>query len=201
MPKLVDLNSQKQMIADAAIRLIEKGGVENVRLRDVARAGKVTVGTVTHHFDSKDAVLAAALAEVVRRTLARVDMPFKAGKANDITAYVRRVCGYLPIDDESRGEWRIWLAFWGRAVTDDQLRLMNRDYFDAFVERIAERLQTLQGAPQDPELARDTADALVAAIDGIATRATLNPETWPAKRQVAALTALLRPLLESYCGK
>ena len=199
MPKQVDIAAQKQMIAEAAIRVITKSGLEGTRLRDVARAGNVTTGAVTHYFDGKEAVLEAALEEIVRRTLARIDVPAKPESRGDLPAFIRRVCRYLPLDDEGCGEWRVWLAFWGRAIADERLRAIHKEYYSAFVERIAGYLKALDGAPQDEQAARAMADALIAAIDGIGTRATLEPDDWPAKRQKDTLTALLTPLLENFC--
>ena len=36
------------------------------------------------------------------------------------------VCEALPIDADSRLEWRIWLAFWGRAFADRALAAEQR---------------------------------------------------------------------------
>ena len=38
------------------------------------------------------------------------------------------------------------------------------------------------------------AAAMIAAVDGVGTRATLEPDAWPPERQRALLTALLGPL-------
>ena len=198
MPKQVDSAAQKRMIAKAAIHVINKAGLDGTRLRDVARAGNITTGAVTHYFDGKDAVLEAALGEIVRRTLARIDTPVKAGSGQDIRTFLRRVAAYLPLDDEGRAEWRVWLAFWGRAIADERLRAQHQAYYSAFVTRIAEYLRALDGAPRSQKRADQTADALIAAIDGIGTRATLEPDDWPARRQKDTLTALLTPLLENY---
>src|SRR5438045_616199 len=73
MPKQVDAAAQRRAIAGAAIAVIDGAGLDGARLRDVARAANVTTGAVTHYFDDKDAVLEAALEEVVRRILAKQD--------------------------------------------------------------------------------------------------------------------------------
>lgn len=73
MPKIVDIDTQRRIIADATIGVINQNGLDQTKLRDVARAGNMTTGTVTHYFADKDAVLEAALEEVVRRTLERID--------------------------------------------------------------------------------------------------------------------------------
>ena len=45
--------------------------------------------------------------------------------------------------------------------------------------------------------ARQLADAIVAAIDGVGTRAALEADDWPPRRQRETLARLLGPLLAS----
>lgn len=52
-------------IVDAASRLAEEGGFENVRLRDVAEASGVALGTLYRYFRSKEDILVFVLAEQV----------------------------------------------------------------------------------------------------------------------------------------
>jgi len=200
MPKRVDIAMQRRLITDAAIAVINNTGLEGTRLRDVARAGNVTTGAVTHYFDGKDAVLEAALGEIVRRTLERIDTPIGIKTPGDVAAFIDRVCCYLPIDQESRGEWRVWLAFWGRAIADERLRSVHKDYYRAFVDRLVQHLQSLRKPARkaSTQKARGCADALIAAIDGVGTRATLEPDDWPPKRQRETLTLMLTPMLTDF---
>ncbi|MET9490469.1 TetR/AcrR family transcriptional regulator [Nocardia sp. NPDC006630] len=192
MPKQVDFAEQRRTIAAAAVAVIDKAGIDGARLRDVAAAANVTTGAVTHYFDGKDAVLEAALSEVVRRMLERpapsTDVPI------GLVSCIELFCGYLPLDAQGLGEWRVWLAFWGRAMTDERLAAVHRRYYEEIVERITRRLSTLQGASAPQELGV-FADSVLAAIDGVGTRATLEPQSWPAERQRRTLSALLLPLL------
>lgn len=54
-------------IVDEAVRLAETGGFEAVRLRDVAEASDVALGTLYKYFRSKEDILLFALAEEVER--------------------------------------------------------------------------------------------------------------------------------------
>lgn len=54
-------------IVDAAVRLAEEGGFEGMRLRDVAEAASVSLGTLYKYFRSKEDVLLFALNEDVGR--------------------------------------------------------------------------------------------------------------------------------------
>lgn len=200
MPKKVDIAVQRRMIADATIGVINQSGLDRTGLRDVARAGNMTTGTVTHYFADKDAVLEAALEEIVRRTLERIDGGSAPANGGNITAFVKRVCCYLPIDDTSQKEWRVWLAFWGRAITDERLRAVHRNYYQAFVDRLAGHLQPLVATTPKQKI-RNCADAVIAALDGVGTRATLEPDEWPPKRQRETLTSLLMPMLTEFAEK
>lgn len=202
MPKQVDAALQRRAIAGAAILVIGEVGLDQARLRDVARAAGVTTGAVTHYFDSKDAVLEAALEEVVRRTLEQQDRARARRAPIDVRTFLREVCSYLPLEADGRREWRVWLAFWGRAIADERLRALNQRYYGEIVDRLIDVLPSLRtGVPASSrrELRR-CADAVIAAIDGVGTRATLEPELWPPNRQRETLATLLLPFLTAFAG-
>ncbi len=200
MPKRVDVVAQRRMISNAALEVINQVGLDRARLRDVAIEASVTTGAVMHYFDGKDAVVEAALEEIVRRTLERMDQATPPEEAAmDVASFVKRVAAYLPLDEKRHAEWRVWLAFWGRAIADERLRDVHRGYYDAIIDRLTVRLRVFRGdATASEGSVRRCANALVAAVDGIGTRATLEPERWPAERQRDTLETLLRPMLEAF---
>jgi TetR/AcrR family transcriptional regulator, transcriptional repressor of bet genes len=200
MPKLVDVASRRRAIAGAGIAVINNVGLDRARLRDVARAANVTTGAVTHYFDGKDAVLEAALEEVVRRILAKQDSARARAAPVNVRTFISDACSYLPIDADSRQEWRVWLAFWGRAIADERLRALHRRYYAEIVDRLIGLLpsiRTADPAPSRRQLSR-SADVVIAAIDGVGTRATLEPELWPSRRQRETLASLLIPVLTAF---
>lgn len=203
MPKRVDIDSQRRRLAQAAVAVIHQGGLEGARLRDVARAADLTTGAVMHYFDGKEAVLEAALEEVVRRTLERMEGPVPAASRTDLDLFLRRLARYLPLREDSRQEWRVWLAFWGRAMSDGRLRAVHRKYYGEIIDRLIEPIRALKAAAPAPSTValRRCADAVLAAIDGVGSRATLEPELWPARRQRETLAALLRPMLMDFIRK
>lgn len=203
MPRVVDIALQRRMITNAAIAVINEAGLEGARLRDVALAAKVTTGAVTHYFDGKDAVLEAALEEIVRRTLERMDASRQSGAPGDVAAFLKRLSAFLPVDEPSRQEWRVWLAFWGRAISDEGLRAVHRTHYQAIVSRLIPSLQGLQSPahPHTQKELRGYADAVIGAIDGVGTRATLESELWTPKRQRDTLGQLLQPMLAVFASR
>lgn len=203
MPKLVDVASQRRAIAGAAIAVINEVGLDRARLRDVARAANATTGAVTHYFDGKDALLEAALEEVVRRILAKQESARASTAPMNARTFVSQACSYLPIDAESRQEWRVWLAFWGRAIADERLGALHRKYYAEIVDRLIDLLPSIRTAHPAPSRRRLSrcADVVLAAIDGVGMRATLEPELWTPRRQREALASLLLPVLDAFRRK
>ena len=183
MPKLIDHEERRRAIASAAVDAIAEHGLDGAKLTDIARAAGVTTGAIAHYFPDKDAVLAAALEEVCTRLMQHIGPP------ENVPAY-DSIAEALPLCDESRQEWRVWLAYWGRAPFSEKLRQIHTQYYLDIETALAEQLEAVTARP------RDIAAAIIAAIDGIGTRATLEPESWPPARQRALLAVLLKPLFD-----
>lgn len=181
-------------IASAAIDVIGEAGIENTRLRDVAKAAEVTTGAVTHYFDGKDALLEAALAEVVRRI---VEAQRSADLSDGDTA--RALAAFMPNTDERRRDWKVWFAFWGKAISDERLQRQHRAYYADVLANLAESVRRLQalGLIHSDAVPGEIADAIVATIDGLGVRATLEPDDWPAERQQRMLRVMIDPILRA----
>ena len=73
------MEEKRSRILETAIELAEKGGFDNVRLRDVAAQADVALGTLYKRFPSKESILVAALeleAEKLEKRLTK--KPFEA---------------------------------------------------------------------------------------------------------------------------
>lgn len=187
MPKRVDPLERRRVIADAAITAIAATGLEGVKLSRIAQLARVTTGAVTHYFESKDDVLLAALERVAERLFARAGQ----GEAGS-HATLAHLFETLPLDPQALAEWKVWLAFWGRAAFVPRLSAVHR----ACYEQIEIALAAWVGG--DREVARLRAAAIIAAVDGVGVRAALEPDRWPAERQRRLLETLVLPLLASF---
>lgn len=179
MPRIVDHAARRAALADTAVALIAADGLEAAGLRQVARAGAVTTGAVTHYFDSREALIDAAYAAVMARLNERqLAGPSMAGL--DAAGLAAHVASFLPLDDEARRDWRVWLAFSARALVDPRLAAQHRA---AYARITAQMAAELGGGPD----AAARADMLLALVDGLAIRMLLEPGDWPESRVAAVL--------------
>ena len=137
MPKQVDHTAQRIRIADAALDQIGRHGLDRVRLADIAWAVDATTGTVTHYFDGKDALLAAALDRLAERIYQTAqELTDKDG--------LDQIADALPHDAASRRDWRVWLCYWGRAISDNELAARHNTHYARIQAAVSEGLAALQ---------------------------------------------------------
>jgi TetR/AcrR family transcriptional repressor of bet genes len=185
MPKIVDHEMRREEIAHAAVEAISDMGIDSVKLTDIAVAAGWTTGVLTHYFAGKGEILLAAARLVNQRLLDRIGNI----RVESVDNLLEVAIEALPMDDLRLTEWRAWLSFWDEAVTDSALGVEIRRQFDQWT-RFAQGLlqdgidQGLLDREIDPRL---EADRFLAIVDGIGLQAALNPEAWPAERQVRAV--------------
>lgn len=89
--------ARRARLIDTAIELAAEGGYEAVQMRDVAGHAGVALGTLYRHFQSKDELLVAALAQQIETLRARVEQRPAAGDtpAERVADVFRRACRAL----------------------------------------------------------------------------------------------------------
>jgi AcrR family transcriptional regulator len=115
---------RREEILLATIDLIERNGLAQTRVADVAGALAVSPALVFYHFKTKDALLAAAFEHAVERDLARLDAA--VAQAADPLDGLRRVFRlYGPTGDASG--WRIWIDAWAVAQREPEIQRVLRE--------------------------------------------------------------------------
>lgn len=136
-------DAQRARIVDATWQLIATVGLERTTMRRIAERASCTTGLVTHYFASKDDVLLAALQRVTDLSDQRIRaQPGPAGVAR-----LRHLAqAMLPVDEPRAMEWRVWLAFWGRASSDADLMAGQRRRYERWRRAIARAMsEAMQG--------------------------------------------------------
>lgn len=179
MPKLVDHEERRELIADAVCRLAASGGIEGVSLRHVAAAAGVSVGQIQHYFGTKDEMLLFAFRIVSARVEQRLGSAVEALGAPPTTRTLLRtlLMAMVPTDPDSKFEAPLWVVFMARAVIEPDLAGPLRDSTRHLVGFAADQLRTAQEAGEiaaalDPDR---EATALFALADGLMLRTLLDP--------------------------
>ncbi|GAA4572567.1 TetR/AcrR family transcriptional regulator [Micromonospora coerulea] len=113
MPKKVDPQERRTLIADALMRVAAEQGLEAVSLRHVAAEAGVSAGMVQHYFRTKDEMMAFALAVVRDRSQIRVTEAVARLGDNPSPRLLLRtmIAALLPLDEQTRSDGRVALAF------------------------------------------------------------------------------------------
>jgi AcrR family transcriptional regulator len=178
MPKVVDHAERRDRVAAVAEQVIADRGL-GAGLRDVALAGGWSTSVVTHYFATKDELLEHTLRRTIEGAAARIDARVARGESR-LAAILEE---NLPLDARRRRQWRIFIAFWGRAVHDSTLEQAQRRRHTAFRSALAEALAAAfpPDTRHDPAL---EARRLFALLDGLAVQALFEPREWPARLQI-----------------
>ncbi|MEH0939124.1 TetR/AcrR family transcriptional regulator [Micromonospora psammae] len=113
MPKKVDRQERRTLIADALMRVAAEQGLEAVSLRHVAAEAGVSAGMVQHYFRTKDEMMAFALDVVRERGQARVTAALSRLGEDPAPRLLLRtmIAALLPLDEQTRADGRVALAF------------------------------------------------------------------------------------------
>ena len=127
----------RQRIADAAITVIARDGLDALSIRRVASEAGVAIGTVQHHYP-------------IRTDLRAMSVPRSSTLFDTLT---ERLLTLLPRDEESRREAIAWVALAGAAARDPVVGPIQRRIVAHSIQGIA---ALLAQAIKAEELASDT---------------------------------------------
>lgn len=181
MPKVVDPQERRELIADAVFALIERGGIEEASLRNVASQAGLNVGSVRHYVDGHEGMLIDAVQVMSERIEARIRARiagFEAivGSAEVTFADFREMSvdllqEFLPLDERRRREVVVWLAFCERSRVQESLCAEARALVDG-PRLVARPLLTWVGVDELDV----RAEWLASAVDGLAIGLLHDPD-------------------------
>jgi AcrR family transcriptional regulator len=164
---------RREEILAATVTEVQKTGLAQTRVSDIASALGVSPALVFYHFETKDRLLAEAFAYAAERDLVRlaevVDGP---GTATQRLRAVLRL--YSPVGSTPPG-WTLWVDAWAAALRSSELRRVSRRldvrWKEAVAEIIADGVATGEFTCADPHAA---AWRITALIDGLAIQVTVH---------------------------
>ncbi len=110
MPKLVDHEQRKQIIAEATWRVILKQGMEGATVRNIAKEAGLSPGALRHDFNSQEELLCYAMNLVKERATERI-IEISALDLPPLEKVLRILQEVVPTREETRAEAEVWMAF------------------------------------------------------------------------------------------
>ncbi|KKI93464.1 TetR family transcriptional regulator [Bacillus sp. SA1-12] len=173
MPKIVDHEWRKKLIAEASWRVILERGMEGATVRNIAKEAGLSLGALRHYFSTQDELLIFAMKLVIERVTERIkkiavqELPPKE-------KILKIILEIVPTNDESMAEMEVWFAFTAYA--------RHKKGFDAHHDGLLTGMQRLIDSMDQYQLIKENVDKsieverLYALVDGIALHAMLDPK-------------------------
>lgn len=168
----------RALILRAAVDCVAAGGIDDLRIAQVAQLAGVSSASVHYHFESREALLTAAV-EASFQVAAEARGHRSYGGGTALERLRRKIEESLPLEGEQTRQWELWLELWLAAVHEQELRSSAADVYRCLGDSMRDLIE--QGVA-DGEFAPTTdtgavAARVLAAIDGFGLRALLeDPE-------------------------
>ncbi|MGH3498457.1 MAG: TetR/AcrR family transcriptional regulator [Nocardioidaceae bacterium] len=162
---------RRDEILAATVVCIAESGLSQTRVKDVARQLGVSTALVFYHFETKDALLAAAFEHAVEQDLSRLDRTLARGHGS--TDRLRRLLATYGPTGSAEG-WRLWIDAWALALREPTirtaLRRLDKRWRDALESTVRDGVESGDFSCPDPAAATARIGAL---LDGLSVSALL----------------------------
>ncbi|TQR47163.1 TetR/AcrR family transcriptional regulator [Paenibacillus popilliae] len=195
MPKIVDHEKRKRLVAEAAIRVIQREGLDNATVRNVAAEAGLSVGSMRHYFSTQVELFSFCMNIFRQQVEERLSAIVFDGRI--LPSLLMLLMQFLPIDEDRRVEMEAWLSFTSKTLTHSELQHLSNELNDGIyyvTKYVIDQL--LEKNLAKPELDYDMeVEKLYALLDGLALHLILQPQ----RLQVERVERILNEHLHSLC--
>ena len=187
----VAAEDRRALLIDAGLACLARGGILGFTIDQICTEAQVSRGLITHHFKSKDGLLAAIYERMIGKLLLVVEAP---GEGADHIAAI--IDASFALDALNRDSLRIWLALWGEIANNPALLKTHRRQYARYRKGVEAALTALareRGIESDIPF---VAMMFISLVDGLWLEWCIDPKQIS---QQDAKKACYR-LLESFFG-
>lgn len=159
------------MLVEAGLACLARGGITAFTVDNICREAEASRGLITHHFGSKDGLLAAVYATMYDRLMATVAPPDQPEP--DLIALVEANFASEVFNPDSL---KIWLALWGEIANNAGLRTVHRRRYSDYRDRIARAVADIAVDRRRMVDANAVAVQLIALADGVWLEHGIDPD-------------------------
>lgn len=176
MPKIVDHEKQKQLVAEAVWRIIRREGLEGATVRKIAEEAGVSAGSLRHYFGTQSELLAFSMGHVSQKVKDRISgLTFTGDSMEDAQKLLYE---FLPLNEEKSAEMEVWMAFTIKALSDSTLNELSSRVYEEMkmavihiIDTLIEKGLAIKGIDRDAQI-----EILYALVDGLALHGIMQPD-------------------------
>jgi AcrR family transcriptional regulator/predicted ester cyclase len=181
---------RKRQITDACLEIIAARGFSSASVREISRRSGISIGTLLHHFETKDDILYAAIDEIAA-TWDKGAQAILEGSGRPLER-LHRYIDWVLGDEEYDYLWRVFMAFWHEAVFDPQTKASilegNKSQDELIAACVSEAISLGELGGDDPDHIGKT---LTTTIDGVAIHIHGRLGRWDRKSGIALCKEVL----------
>lgn len=119
MPKIVDHDHKRKIIAETAWKIIETEGIERASIRRIASEAGMSTGALRHYFSNQDELLLFIMEYFLARGRERSENI--SWSTNPLNSVRETLLELVPVSQDKQTETGVWLVFAIRSLTSAAL--------------------------------------------------------------------------------
>ena len=155
-------DERRARLIQASIACLAKGGIHGFTVDNICHEAGTSRGLITHHFGSKNALLAAIYASIYGKVL--VNLERAETKPQSIDELVEMIFGDSFL---SRDYLNVWLALWGEIAVNPALQVEHHKNYALYREHIARAISAFARGKGVTVDSYDVATILISLVDGL----------------------------------
>lgn len=197
MPRIINHEKKRKLIAEAAWSIIKKEGIEKASIRRVAIEAGMSAGALRHYFSTKDEMLLFIMDYYLEEGKKRSQS--KSWSDNPLQAVAEVLLELIPMDEEKKIETSVWWILALQSLTSDTLKEKKDEMTNGMYELASSMIEilVLQGILSDSTNVKLEKSRLAALIDGLSIHALLRPDVYSPDK----VKEVIRYHLETLCNE
>lgn len=180
---------RRQSLIEAGLACLARGGILGFTIDNICAEAQVSRGLITHHFGSKDNLLAAIYEMMIARLMTAVEAE---GSGRERIA--RFIDASFAAGTANRDSLKMWLAVWGEVANQPALLKQHRKQYARYRSGVENALAALAAESRRDVDVPFTAMMLISLIDGLWLEWCIDPRQISADDAKAACRKLLEPV-------
>lgn len=194
MPKIVDHDHKRKLIAETAWKIIETEGIEKASIRRIASEAGMSDGALRHYFSNQDELLLFIMDYFLTRGKERSKN--KSWSQDPFIAVQETLLELVPVDRDKQAEAGVWLVFVIRSLTSAALNTKKAELIEGeyiLMEALLEILIKAGYVKKDIDIELEKL-RLSAVIEGLSIHALLRPDIFTIEKTEQIITHHLKEL-------